>query len=154
VRILPGDLEDPRVLALLDLHLRSARAATGPHSAHALDPLQLKSPQISFWTIWDADMLLGTGALKRLSSDHGEVKSMHTVQSMRRRGAGSAMLRHLIGTAKAAGMVRLSLETGSWGYFLPAVAFYRRHGFVECPPFADYVPDPNSLFLTLALPEP
>jgi putative acetyltransferase len=153
VRILPGDLEDPRVLALLDLHLRSARAATGPHSAHALDPLQLKSPEISFWTIWDADTLLGTGALKRLSSDHGEVKSMHTVQSMRRRGAGSAMLRHLIDTAKAAGMVRLSLETGSWGYFLPAVAFYRRHGFVQCPPFADYVPDPNSLFLTLALPE-
>ncbi len=153
MRILPGDLEDPRVLALLDLHLRSARAATGPHSAHALDPLQLKSPEISFWTIWDADTLLGTGALKRLSSDHGEVKSMHTVQSMRRRGAGSAMLRHLIDTAKAAGMVRLSLETGSWGYFLPAVAFYRRHGFVQCPPFADYVPDPNSLFLTLALPE-
>ena len=154
MRIVPGDLEDPRVLALLDLHLRSARAATGPKSAHALDPLQLRSPEISFWTIWDADTLIGTGALKRLSSDHGEVKSMHTVQSMRRRGAGSAMLRHLIGTAKAAGMVRLSLETGSWGYFLPAVAFYRRHGFVECPPFADYVPDPNSLFLTLALPEP
>ncbi len=154
MRIIPGDLDDPRVLELLDLHLRSARAATAPGSAHALDKLQLKSPEIRFWTIWEGDMLLGTGALKRLSSDHGEVKSMHTVQSMRRRGAGSAMLRHIINTAKADGMAHLSLETGSWGYFLPALAFYRRHGFVECPPFADYVLDPNSRFLTLAIADP
>ena len=47
--------------------------------------------------------------------------------------------------------VRLSLETGSWPYFEAARAFYRRHGFVECPPFGDYNPDPNSVFMTLEL---
>jgi putative acetyltransferase len=51
-------------------------------------------------------------------------------------------------------MTRLSLETGSWEYFLPAHALYRSHGFVECAPFADYVPDPNSLFMTLDLAGP
>jgi putative acetyltransferase len=92
---------------------------------------------------------LGVGALKRLSADHGEIKSMHTAQSMRGKGAGSAMLRHIIATARVRGMSRLSLETGSWEYFRPAQAFYRRHGFVECPPFADYVLDPNSVFMSL-----
>ncbi len=151
MRIIPGDFDDPRVLDLLRSHLTSARAATAPGSAHALDLDGLKSPEIRLWSIWAADTLLGIGALKRLSPDHGEIKSMHTVQAMRRSGAGSAMLRHLILAAKAAGMVRLSLETGSWGYFLPARAFYRSHGFVECPPFADYVPDPNSMFMSLDL---
>ena len=101
--------------------------------------------------MWEDETLLGCGALKRLSADHGEVKSMHTAQAMRRRGAGSAMLRHLIAAARADGMSRLSLETGSWDYFRPAQALYRSHGFVECPPFADYVLDPNSVFMTLDL---
>jgi putative acetyltransferase len=98
-------------------------------------------------------MLLGTGALKRLSADHGEIKSMHTVHSMRRRGAGSAMLRHIIATARVSGISRLSLETGSWDYFQPAHALYRRHSFIECQPFADYVLDPNSVFMSLELRE-
>jgi putative acetyltransferase len=151
IRIVPGDFGDPRVVDLVRHHLTTARAATAPGSAHALDLAGLQSLDISFWTMWEDDTLLGIGALKRLSADHGEVKSMHTAQSMRRRGAGSAMLRHIIAAARASGMSRLSLETGSWGYFLPAQAFYRRHGFVECPPFADYALDPNSVFMTLDL---
>ena len=146
-----GDLSDPRVLDLLQIHLTRARAETAPGSAHAVDVAGLQSPDISFWTIWDDRTLLGVGALRRLSADHGEVKSMHTVESMRRKGAGSAMLRHIIAAARESGMVRLSLETGSWDYFRPAHAFYRRHGFVECPPFADYVLDPNSVFMSLDL---
>jgi putative acetyltransferase len=153
MRIIQGDLSDPRVVALLQIHLTSARAATAPGSAHALDLGGLQSPDISFWTIWDDEMLLGIGALKRLTADHGEIKSMHTAQSMRRCGVGSAMLHHLIATARASGMSRLSLETGSWDYFLPARALYRSHGFVECPPFADYVLDPNSVFMSLDLRE-
>ena len=113
----------------------------------------LQSPDISFWTIWDDEMLLGMGALKRLSADHGEIKSMHTVQSMRRRGAGSAMLHHIIATARANGISRLSLETGSSVYFMPAHALYKSHGFVECQPFADYLFDPNSVFMSLELRE-
>jgi putative acetyltransferase len=111
----------------------------------------LQSSDISFWTIWENEILLGIGALKRLSADHGEVKSMHTAQSMRRRGAGSAMLHHIIATARASGMSRLSLETGSWDYFRPAHTLYRSHGFVKCPPFADCVLDPNSVFMSLEL---
>ena len=151
MRIVPGDFSDPSVVDLLDVHLTSARGETAPGSAHALDLTGLQSSDISFWTIWDDETLLGIGALKRLSADHGEVKSMYTVQSSRRRGAGSAMLRHIIATARADGMSRLSLETGSWDYFLPARALYRSHGFVECPPFADYVLDPNSVFMSLDL---
>jgi putative acetyltransferase len=151
LRTIPGDFGDPRVAALLRVHVTQARAQTAPGSAHALDLDGLRSPEISFWTMWEDETLLGFGALKRLSADHGEVKSMHTAQAMRRRGAGSAMLRHLIAAARADGTSRLSLETGSWDYFRPAQALYRSHGFVECPPFADYVLDPNSVFMTLDL---
>jgi putative acetyltransferase len=151
MRIIQGDLGDPRVVGLLQIHLTNARGATAPGSAHALDISGLQSPDISFWTIWDDEMLLGMGALKRLSADHGEIKSMHTVQSMRRRGAGRAMLHHIIATARASGISRLSLETGSWDYFQPAHTLYRNHGFVECQPFADYVLDPNSVFMSLEL---
>jgi putative acetyltransferase len=151
MRITIGDFSDPRVVELLHVHLTGARAETAPGSAHALDLAGLQSPDISFWTIWEGETLLGVGALKRLSPDHGEVKSMHTAQSARRRGAARAMLRHIIASAREAGMSRLSLETGSWEYFRPAHALYRSHGFVDCPPFADYMPDPNSVFMSLDL---
>jgi putative acetyltransferase len=151
MRIIQGDFGDPRVIALLETHLIGARAETAPGSAHALDVIGLQSPDVSFWTIWEDEALLGIGALKRLSAEHGEVKSMHTAQSVRGRGVGSAILRHIIATAHARGMPRLSLETGSWEYFRPARALYASHGFVECPPFADYVSDPNSIFMSLDL---
>jgi len=89
--------------------------------------------------------------LKAFSVSHGEVKSMHTLQTARRRGFGALMLGHIIREARARGMARLSLETGSWDYFKPAHALYRAHGFVDCGPFEGYVEDPNSLFLTLDL---
>ena len=151
IRIISGDFGDPRVADLLRVHVTQARAQTAPGSAHALDLDGLRSPEISFWTMWEDETLMGFGALKRLAADHGEVKSMHTAQPVRRKGAGSVMLRHIIAVARASGMARLSLETGSWDYFRPAQAFYRRHGFIECPPFADYVLDPNSVFMTLDL---
>jgi putative acetyltransferase len=151
MHIIEGDFSDPRVVDLVHAHLSRARAETAAGSAHALDLGGLASPDISFWTIWEGDVLLGCGALKRLSAEHGEVKSMFTEPSQRRQGAGRAMLRHIITTARAGAMSRLSLETGSWDYFRPAHAFYRSHGFVACEPFADYAPDPNSVFMSLDL---
>jgi putative acetyltransferase len=151
MRVVQGDLDDSRVIDLLRIHLHRARAETAPGSAHALDIAQLRSPDIDFWTIWDDDVLLGFGALKRLSVDHGEVKSMHTAESVRRKGVGSAMLRHIIAAARAGAMSRLSLETGSWEYFRPAREFYEKHGFVECAPFGDYVLDANSVFMSMEL---
>ena len=151
MRIVEGGLDDPRVVELLHAHLARARAETAPGSAHALDLSGLRSPDVTFWSAWDGDAVAGVGALKQLSPDHGEVKSMHTAEALRGRGVGSAILRHIIAAARARGMSRLSLETGSWPYFAPARALYARHGFVECPPFGDYRPDPNSVFMTLGL---
>ena len=151
MKIADGGLDDARVQALLAYHFTSARAQTAPGSAHALDLSGLRSPDIQFWSAWDGDHVIAIGALKRLSEFHGEVKSMHTDRSSRRTGVGSAMLGHIIARARQMGLSRLSLETGSWAYFEPARALYRRHGFAECPPFGDYVPDPNSVFMTLEL---
>jgi putative acetyltransferase len=151
MRIIEGDFSDSRVVELVHIHLASARAQTARGSAHALDLTGLQSSDISFWTIWDDETLVGMGALKRLSADHGEIKSMHTAQTARRSGVGTAMLRHIIAIARAGGISRLSLETGTSEYFRPARALYSSHGFVECPPFADYVLDPNSIFMSLDL---
>ena len=151
MKIADGGLDDPRVQALLAHHFATARAQTAPGSAHALDLSGLRTPDIQFWSAWEDDRVIGTGALKRLSASQGEVKSMHTDQAHRRTGVASAMLRHIIASARGMGVSRLSLETGSWAYFEPARALYRRHGFVECPPFGNYVLDPNSVFMTLDL---
>ena len=146
-----GGLDDPRVQALLRHHFDSARAETAPGSAHALDMRGLESPDIQFWSAWEGEEVIAVGALKRLSADHAEVKSMHTEASHRGKGVGSAILRHLMATARKSGYSRLSLETGSWPYFNAARELYKRHGFVECPPFADYRLDQNSVFMTLKL---
>lgn len=151
MRIDAGDLTDPRILALLDAHVTRARAETARGSAHALDHRGLATPDITFFAAWDDERLLGVAALKRLSADHAEVKSMHTAEAARRTGVGSALLQHLFDAARAAGMTRLSLETGAWPYFAPARSFYQRHGFTECPPFGSYVQDPNSVFMTRTL---
>jgi putative acetyltransferase len=151
IHITEGGLDDSRVQALLAWHVNTARAATGRGSAHALDLSGLKSPDIHFWSAWEGEFVVAIGALKRLTDSHGEIKSMHTEQTHRREGAGSAILRHIIAEAHALGMSRLSLETGSWDYFIPAREFYKRHGFIECPPFGSYIPDPNSVFMTLEI---
>jgi putative acetyltransferase len=154
MNIISGGLDDVRVQTLLAHHVSTAHSATGVGSAHALDLDALKAADVTFWSAWDGNTLLGVGALKRLSPFHGEVKSMHTAQANRRTGVGTTILRHIIESARKMGMTRLSLETGSWEYFEPARALYRNHGFVECPPFGDYVPDPNSVFMALELRQP
>jgi putative acetyltransferase len=151
MHIVEGGLDDPRVIELLRIHVARARAETARGSSHALDLSGLRAPGVSFWSAWEGDAVVGVGALKRLSADHGEIKSMHTAEAARGRGVGSAMLREIMAAARARGMSRLSLETGSWAYFAPARALYARHGFVACPPFGEYREDPNSVFLTVAL---
>lgn len=151
VAITEGGLDDARVQALLTTHLAKARAATAEGFAFALDLSGLRVPEIRFFSAWDGAVLLGVGALKRMAADHGEVKSMHTAEAARRRGIGGAMLRHIIDVARAAGMTRISLETGTSAYFQPAVAMYLRHGFVDCGPFADYAASGENRFLSRAL---
>jgi putative acetyltransferase len=148
------DLDDPAapdVSALLEEHLRDMHAQSPRESVHALDVGGLKIPSITFWTVRDGDLLLGCGALKELDARHGEIKSMRTPRSQRRRGAGRAVLAHLVVEARRRGYDRLSLETGSMAAFEPARRLYESVGFVVCGPFGDYREDPNSVFMTLVL---
>lgn len=151
LRIEIDDPARPDVLALLEEHLRDMHALSPPESVHALDVSRLKAPGITFWTVREGDELLGCGALKELDPSHGEVKSMRTPSASRRRGAGRAVLEHILREARARGYARLSLETGSPPAFLPAKRLYESVGFTECGPFADYRPDPFSTFMTLSL---
>ncbi len=149
------EIDDPEradVLALLEEHLRHMRELSPPESVHALDPKRLKTPDITFWTVRDAEgLLLGTGALREIDATHGEVKSMRTPDAQRRRGAGRAMLAHIVGEARRRGYERLSLETGSQDGFAPARRLYASAGFAFCGPFGDYGDDPHSAFMTLLL---
>jgi len=145
------DLSGPEIHALLDEHLRDMALLSPPESVHALDLDGLRSPEITFWTAWSNDELMGCGALKELDPMHGEIKSMRTSVAHRRRGVAQAILRHIIQEAEKRSYIRLSLETGSMDGFQPAQQLYQGFGFAYCPPFADYKSDPNSVFMTKAL---
>lgn len=151
MRIELDDLTHPAVHALLREHLAEMHELSPPESVHALDLAGLKSPDVTFWTAWDGAVLVGCGALKELDAAHGEVKSMRTATALRRRGAGRAMLTHIIRTARARGYRRLSLETGSPAAFDAARRLYENFGFRYCEPFGDYRLDPYSVFMTLEL---
>jgi putative acetyltransferase len=147
------DLQGPEIRALLEEHLRQMHETSPPESVHALDLDALRRPDITFWTAWNADAsaLLGCGALRELSPMHGEIKSMRTASAHRGRGTARAVLAHIVAEACRRGYERLSLETGSMAAFEPARRLYASVGFVECAPFGDYRPDPNSTFMTRAL---
>lgn len=151
MNIRTDDLTHPAVHALLQEHLAHMHALSPAESVHALDLHKLRAPGITFWTVWEGEQLLGCGALKELDARHGEVKSMRTPAAMRGRGAGRAMLVHLLGVARQRGYQRLSLETGTVEAFAPAQCLYSSEGFTRCGPFADYREDPHSLFMTLTL---
>lgn len=142
------DLRGPEIAALLEAHVEDMRSESPEESCHVLDLDGLRTPEITFWTVWDGDHLVGCGALKELDSTHAEIKSMRTADAHRGRGVGSAMMRRLLDEASARGYSRLSLETGAGEFFAPARALYGKFGFVACPPFADYWDDPNSYFMT------
>ena len=148
MQIRAGQLDHPEVIALLREHLQGMAQLSPPESVHALDLDGLRRPEISFWSAWQGDELLGCGALKQLDAEHGEIKSMRTAARHLRKGVAAAMLEHLVGEAGRRAYRRLSLETGSMAGFAAARSLYARHGFGSCGPFADYVDDPNSVFMT------
>lgn len=154
MRIEIDDLSRPPVIALLNEHLSNMYELGPPESVHALDLTKLRQPDITFWTVWNENALLGCGALKELSCTHGEIKSMRTPAAHRRTGAGRAMLAHFIGVARERGYRRLSLETGSSPAFLPAHNLYQSAGFARCGRFGDYADDEHSVFMSLQLPPP
>lgn len=151
LEIRPDDLTGPEIRQLLADHLEDMHRISPPESVHALDVTGLQQPDVTFWSAWRHETLLGCGALREISDRHGEIKSMRTTAASRRTGVGRALLHHIMSEAQARGFRRLSLETGSQPEFEPARRLYATNGFVECAPFADYTLDPNSVFMTREL---
>ena len=151
LRIIEDDLTGAEIAALLQLHLDEMFQFSPPESVHAMPIERLRQPDVTFYSAWDDNRLAGCGALKHLDDKHGELKSMRAAPEYRGKGVGKAILAHLLAEARARGYARVSLETGSHGPFLPARRLYETNGFVECPPFADYVLDDFSLCMTREL---
>ena len=151
MQIRVDDLSGSEVQALLSDHLSSVARYSPPESVHALPVEALTKPGVTFWSAWDGDELLGCGALKELDSAHAEVKSMKTSRRHLRKGVARAILAHIVEEAQRRAYRRLSLETGTHAAFTPARELYARAGFRYCGPFADYVEDPHSVFMTREL---
>ena len=145
------DLSGSEIRELLQEHIQGALLHSPPESVHALDVEGLRKPEITFWAAWENGELLGCGALKELDSQHGEIKSMRTAAQHLRKGVATSLLIHIIEEARRHGYSRLSLETGSMEAFAPARKLYTGFGFTYCGPFADYVADPYSVFMTREL---
>lgn len=145
------DLSSPRIAEFLAEHLENMAENSPPESIHALPLDQLRKPDITFWSVWSGSELLGCGALKQLNSGHGEIKSMRTASEHRRKGVAARLLEHILDEANRREYKRVSLETGSMEAFAPAHHLYVKFGFRQCGPFADYIDDPNSLFMTKEL---
>jgi putative acetyltransferase len=145
------DLSGEPVRALLSLHLAGMHASSPACHVHALDVSGLRAPNVTVWTAWDGEALAGVGALKQLSETQAEIKSMRTHPDHLRKGVGLALLDHIISEARGRGVRRLSLETGRGEAFEPALALYRRRGFVSGGPFGQYEADAFSQFLHMPL---
>ncbi|HSD17797.1 MAG TPA: GNAT family N-acetyltransferase [Thermomonas sp.] len=151
MRIEPADVDSPAFAALMAEHQAAMQATAPPESQHALDLSGLRQPHVRVWVLRDGPALLGCGALQHLDAAHVEIKAMRTSRAHLRRGVGKAMLAHLLAEARASGYAQASLETGSMDYFAPARRMYADAGFVACGPFADYIDDPNSTYMTRPL---
>jgi putative acetyltransferase len=151
MKIKVDDLRGPEIAKLLREHLQSLAAISPPESMHALNLEALRRPEITFWSVWEDEALAGCGALKELDAQHAEIKSMRTAAAHLRKGIASRLLQHIIKEAQRRGYRRLSLETGAMESFAPAHRLYAKFGFEPCGPFADYLEDPNSVFMTRKL---
>ncbi|MBN8501301.1 MAG: GNAT family N-acetyltransferase [Sphingomonadales bacterium] len=145
------DLSGAEIAALLRLHLEEMHQWSPPDSVHAMPIARLRAADVTFYSAWQGGTLAACGAIKQLDPAHGELKSMRAHPDFRGKGAGKAMLLHLIAVAQQRGYSRISLETGRPAPFLPARRLYESHGFAECPPFGDYVADEFSICLTRKL---
>ena len=145
------NLENDQVKELVSQHFREMRKNTPINNCHVLTIDELRSDNITFWSVWIKNDLAGCGALKELNPFHGEIKSMRTHNSHLRKGVAQKLLRHIIDEARERGYERLSLETSSSSSFLPAHALYKKSGFIQCEPFEGYKENSNSIFMTLLL---
>jgi putative acetyltransferase len=115
--------------------------------AFTLDLERLRQPDITFWSAWRGSELLGCGALKALDTSHGEIKSMRTVPRHLRKGA-AARCCGTSSTKRSAVAIGAQPRNRVGRGVCPARTLYAKHGFVVCGPFADYVEDPYSVFMS------
>lgn len=149
--IQPDRADRPAIAALIARHHALMREASPPESCHVMDASELTEAGAVLFSVTDEDGVLGIGALKEIGPGHGEIKSMHVAAEARGRGISKALLAALLAEAKDQGLRQVSLETGSQDVFQAALRLYETFGFHKCPPFADYVDDPNSVFMTKQL---
>jgi putative acetyltransferase len=145
------DLTGTKVAELIREHLHGMTLLSPPESVHALSLEQLRGSDVTFWSVWEGEQLLGCGALKEIDGQHGEIKSMRTSSSHLRKGVAKRLLQFMMTEAKERGYRRVSLETGSMDSFQPARSLYESFGFQYCEPFSDYILDSNSVFMTVEL---
>ena len=151
MKSIEGNFDDPKVNDLLIRHFKELKSVSPEGSAHVLDIPGLKVSSIKFWSVWEKDTLLGCGALKFLSENHGEFKSIRIVDDFRKKGYGFKIINHLIEEAKKLNIEKLSLETGAGNFFLPARKLFQKVGFKICKPFAHYKEDSNSCYMSLEI---
>lgn len=149
--VIEDNLSGAEVAALLQLHLDEMYQWSPADKVHAMPIERLRAPDVTFYSAWDGDMLAAVGAIKHLGAARGELKSMRAAPAYRGKGAGKAILLHLLAEAKRRGYSWLGLETGGIEQFLPARRLYESHGFAECPAFADYVSDEWSMCMSRTL---
>jgi putative acetyltransferase len=150
-RIVEDDLTGPEVAALLDYHLSEMHQWSPACKVHAMPIERLREPDVTFYSAWAGEELAAVGALKHLDEGRGELKSMRAAPDFRGKGAGQAILAHLMGEARRRGYAWLGLETGRPEPFQPARKLYEKHGFAECPAFGNYVSDEFSLCMSRTL---
>lgn len=150
-KIVKGNVRDPQVVALLEQHLQSMKQQSPIESVHALDLDELEKSEVTFISLWSGNTLAGIGAIKQLTENHAEIKSMKTADKFKKRGVATQILNQLISIARRKKIRKISLETGTAEGFQAAHNFYRKMGFIECEPFSNYQYDPNSLYMTTTL---
>jgi putative acetyltransferase len=146
LKSIEGNFDHPEVNDLLTKHFIELRAASPEGSAHVLDIPGLRVPSIKFWSLWENKKLFGCGALKFLSKEHGEFKSIRVHENFKNQGNGIKIIQHLIGEAKKLQIKRISIETGAGRFFEPARKLFKKCNFETCDPFAHYKKDINSMY--------
>ena len=151
LKSIEGNFDNPEVNELLIKHFIELRSVSPEGSAHVLDITGLKDLSIKFWSLWDGSDLMGSGALKFLDKEHGEFKSIRISDKFRGKGNGSKVINHLINEAKKLSIKKLSLETGSGKFFIPARKLFIKCGFEACRPFSHYKDDINSVYMSMLI---
>jgi putative acetyltransferase len=146
-----GGLQKTEVILLLQEHKNNMHLHSPAESVHALDLSDLKTSDITFWSVWINNELAGCGALKELNKNHGEIKSMRTSINHLRKGVADNLLNHILKEATKRSYKEVSLETGTMDVFLPAQQLYKKYGFYTCAAFGNYTEDPYSTFMTKIL---